>query len=205
MNPQADKRASQRIPFRHRMRVLANGRMVATVLAVNLSMGGMLLSAGPSAPVGSTLEVALPGAEAGSIRGTVVRSDAQGIAVQFAQALEASTFQSLTTAQEPGWIASAVLAYKQYFQASQSQQDAVYQRLLGIDRAQFKRIFYATFFSCAALAVLSVWAFRGLVSAYSNPVKIGLAFAMAGIWLMAIQPTLDLAVIRFFRRRSAAV
>jgi hypothetical protein len=185
------------------MRVLVNGRMVATVLAVNLSMGGMLLAAGPSAPVGSTLEVALPGAEAESIKGTVVRSDAGGIAIQFAQALEAGTFQSLTAAQDPGWIGSAVLAYKQYFQASQSQQDADYQRLLGIDRAQFKRIFYATFFSCATLAVLSAWAFRGLVSAYSNPVKIGLAFAYAGVWLMAIQPTLDLAVIRFFCRRSA--
>ncbi len=204
MSQPADLRATKRIPVRNRIRVLAHGRMIAYALAINLSMGGVLLKAMPPVPVGSVCDLTFlaPNGTSGAISGMVVRSDATSTAFQFVNLLEAEKFEAIITAPALSLVQSVFIAYRSYFQASQSKHDADYQRLLGITRDDFKRVFTITFASCILAALLSVWAFRSLLSPFSNLTKVLGSFGYVGVWLMAVQPTLDLAVIRVMRKRA---
>jgi hypothetical protein len=204
MNKSTDLRATKRIPVRNRIRVLAHGRMIAYALAINLSMGGVLLKAMPPVPVGSVCDLAFlaPNGTSGVVSGMVVRSDSASTALQFFNTLEADKFEALITSPTLSLAQSVFVAYKSYFQASQSKHDADYQSLLGITREEFKKIFSTTFALSILAALLSVWAFRSLLSPFSNLTKIIGSFGYVAVWLMAIQPTLDLAVIRVVRKRA---
>src|SRR6476659_978313 len=59
MKTSAEHRSSDRIPIGNRVKVMSNGKIVAYLVAINLSMGGILLSAQPNLRVGSTYEVAI--------------------------------------------------------------------------------------------------------------------------------------------------
>ena len=82
------------MPILMRAKVKFNGKMFAYALAINLSSGGMLLGATPTLGVGSRCDVILLGRNETPLSGHVVRSNASGVAIKFAQPVDASIVQS---------------------------------------------------------------------------------------------------------------
>jgi len=90
----------RRVPIGYRVKLVADDRIIAYPNAVNLSMGGILLSGPAHLPVGSHCGIAIlfASAEAGRrvvARGTVVRIDGQGMAIAFSKALDPESAASL--------------------------------------------------------------------------------------------------------------
>jgi hypothetical protein len=93
-------RAFPRVPIGYRVKVVTKDRMIGYSQALNVSMGGILLQGEPPLQVGIRVGVAifLADGEGGSrivTHGTVVRSDAQGNAIQFAPDMEEGHIQAL--------------------------------------------------------------------------------------------------------------
>lgn len=207
MNASKDLRASERIPIDNRVQVRAKGRMASYALAINISMGGLLLSAAPSLPVGSPCELAIflsENLEGKKIlaEGTVVRSDANGTAIMFATALDKSLYETFTGMKDTGFVGPIFNAYSNYFKASQSDNLLDYERLLGVSRKTFRTVFLTTFSTCIPVAILPVWAFQQSIPPYPNWVKILACFAYGLVWLGLIQPSIDLTVFKFIRNRK---
>jgi hypothetical protein len=204
MRTSADQRTSDRIPIGNRVKVLSNGKIVAYLVAINLSLGGILLSTQPNLRVGTPCEVAIQsGAEGGTVlaRGMVVRNDDGGTAVKFASALPKSAFETVVA---PATASSSLLnAYRNYFQVSRSKTLENCEELLGVTKTQFRAVFYSTFSGSIGLAVLPVWILRASIPPYPAFVKILLAFAYGAFWLMLLQPSMDLAVFRVLRGKAA--
>ena len=98
--PTPDERQYRRIPIAYQVKVVAEDRIIAYPKALNLSMGGILVSDRDQLPVGSHCGVAilLPSDEAGRrvvARGTVVRADQRGMAIAFSKALDPESETSL--------------------------------------------------------------------------------------------------------------
>lgn len=96
----SEQRQHPRVPIAYRVKVVTSDRIIAFPKAINLSMGGILIGGPDRLPVGTSCGVAilLEEAEAGRrvvTRGTVVRSDANGMAIQFSRELEASGIEAL--------------------------------------------------------------------------------------------------------------
>lgn len=208
MSVSKNERTSERIPYHQKVKVVSVGRLVAYTMAINVGLGGVLLSASPALPIGSQCRITLPATGPGGAgrieaEGTVVRQGADGTAVRFASALEASAFDGLVQEAVKGPF-SLFTAYQNYFRVSRNQDLEGCERLLGVSKRAFRTTFYATFSSCITLAILPVWLLRASIPPYPNWVKIALCFVYGAIWLAVIQPSLDLAVFRFLRRRQAA-
>lgn len=95
-----DLRKSLRFPFSYRVKVVVSDRIIAFPQAINISLGGILVDGTDRLPVGSDCGVAilLEQAEAGKrvvTRGTVVRSDAAGMAIAFSRPLEPESLRTL--------------------------------------------------------------------------------------------------------------
>jgi len=100
MNAISDQRQHPRVPIAYRVKVVTPDRIIAFPTAINISMGGILIGGPDRLPVGTTCGVAilLEKAESGQrvvTRGTVVRSDANGMAIQFSRELEARDIEAL--------------------------------------------------------------------------------------------------------------
>ena len=100
MSPATEQRHSRRIPIAYKVRLVAEDQMITFPTALNLSMGGILLSGPGRLPVGSHCGVAILLADGGTgrrivARGTVVRNDAQGMAIAFSKALDRHSEDSL--------------------------------------------------------------------------------------------------------------
>jgi hypothetical protein len=100
MSPPSEHRQARRIPISYQVRLVAEDQMISYASARNLSMGGILLGGDHRLPVGSQCGVAilLADGETGRrivTRGTVVRIDAQGMAIAFSKALNASSEDAL--------------------------------------------------------------------------------------------------------------
>jgi hypothetical protein len=100
MNPSTEQRHSRRIPIAYQVKLVAEDQMISFQTALNLSMGGILLGGPGRLPVGSHCGVAILLADGGTgrrivTRGTVVRSDAQGLAIAFSKALDRKSEDSL--------------------------------------------------------------------------------------------------------------
>jgi hypothetical protein len=207
MGTTADHRIYQRIPFTQKVKVVAMGRVVAYAVAINIGLGGVLLSAAPLA-VGSQCRLTIPVPDGEGIKrilteGTVVRSDAGGTAVQFAKALESDSFAYLFRESSRISFGSILSGYQAYFRVSRNQDLADCERLLGVSKRTFRTSFYISFFSCISLAVLSVWLLRNSIPAAPNWVKVMFSFFYGAIWLTIIQPAIDLTVFRILRHRHA--
>ena len=102
MNPATDLRQTPRIPIAYEVKLVVEDRMIAYTSALNLSLGGILLKRREGLPVGTACGVAIllgagdPGRRVVA-RGTVVRSDAQGVAVAFSKALDTNSLAALQT------------------------------------------------------------------------------------------------------------
>jgi PilZ domain len=99
-NPPTEERQYRRIPIAYQVKVVAEDRIIAFPKAINLSMGGILVGGRDQLPVGSHCGVAilLADGEAGRrivARGTVVRTDQQGMAITFSKALDPGSEESL--------------------------------------------------------------------------------------------------------------
>lgn len=95
-----DQRQFPRIPIACRVKLVAEDRIIAYPHAVNLGMGGILLDGPDRLPVGSACGVAIlisNGAAGQRVvaRGTVVRSDARGMAIAFSKALDPESERAL--------------------------------------------------------------------------------------------------------------
>jgi glycosyltransferase involved in cell wall biosynthesis len=100
MSPSPEQRRSRRIPIAYKVRLVVEDQLISFASALNLSMSGILLSGPGRLPVGSQCGVAILLADGGSgrrvvARGTVVRNDAQGMAIAFSRALDRSSEESL--------------------------------------------------------------------------------------------------------------
>jgi hypothetical protein len=100
MSPSTEQRHSRRVPIAYKVKLVAEDQMITFPTALNLSMGGILLSGPGRLPVGSHCGVAILLADGGTgrrivARGTVVRNDAQGMAIAFSKALDRSSEDSL--------------------------------------------------------------------------------------------------------------
>ncbi len=208
MSPSIEQRTSERIPARNRVKILVQGRMVAYTMAINLSLGGVLVAAAPPLPLGSRCELALFTAQNGQGRGiltegTVVRSDSQGTAIQFLQALPPESFRVLARQTAMNTTRSILNAYRDYFRVGQSEGLADCEKLLGVSKRTYRTVFITTFSTCIPMAILPVWLLRESIPAAPVWAKIAAAFAYGAVWLLLVQPTIDLTAFRVLRQKSA--
>lgn len=206
MNRRADQRASERISVCHRVRVTSPQRKTAVLtVLVNLSLGGALLQAASALPVGSPCEVSVLQGKAQvpvQLLGTVVRSDAAGTAVRFAEVLPAADLQSLIHPPAPLSDLPLIRAYADYFRVTQHPTNEACEELLGVSQATLRRVFFTSFALCIPAAILPVWALRDSLPAFSLGAKMGLSMLYGGLWLGFIQPTVDLLALRVLRQRA---
>jgi len=208
MNSPSDLRASERIPIGHRVKVVPKGRTAALAFAVNISLGGMLLGAATPLPVGTSCEVAIlvPGMKLGQAvkaTGTVVRSDAHGLAIRFAQALQPEVIQAVVRTGGSWRNLPLIRDYADYFQVSQSEDRTDCEALLGVSKGTLQAVFLTTFATCIPVAILPVWLYRAAIPAIPIWEKVLLSFVYGAVWLGIIQPTLDVLVLRALRMRRA--
>ena len=102
MTSPPEKRQFRRIPIAYQVKLVADDRIIAYPFAIDLSMGGILVGGSERLPVGSQCGVAilLTNSEPGRrvvARGTVVRSDDQGMAIAFSKALDPGSEAALRT------------------------------------------------------------------------------------------------------------
>lgn len=206
MNTHADLRASERVPISTGVQVESKGRKAIHALAINISMGGLLLAAAPPLPVGSPCRVAIEStsAEAGKqivLEGTVVRADAKGTAVKFATPLEQGTYEALARPIFASGQTSLFGLYSAYFKVSQNKNYENCEQLLGVSPSTFRKVFLSTFCACIPLAIAPVVIFKGDFVAAPAWLKIAASFGYAGVWFAVIQPSLDLTVLRFLKTK----
>ncbi len=195
-----DQRAFERIPCFKRTRIWMNGRLVSPSLAINLSLGGLLLAPIAAASLGSLLEVELPGSR--KLEGRVVRHDMSGTAIQFQQTLELNRFQAVVQAPSPSVYQRLTGAYMDYLHAGQVRDDATCERLVGVSRRVYSRVFLVTFVGSLSLAVLAAWLLRGLYLHHGTVLKIGLSFGYGALVMAVFQPAMDLLIFRMLRSRK---
>ena len=100
MTTEQEARQFRRVPIGYQVKLVADDRIIAYPRAINLSMGGILLDGPAQLPIGSHCGVAIlfASVEAGRrvvARGTVVRTDRQGMAIAFSRALDPESEDSL--------------------------------------------------------------------------------------------------------------
>ena len=131
------------------------------------------------------------------------REDLEGTAVQFLNTIDQTRFYSLF--QPVTGLQGSILAnYRAYFRVSRNQDLADCEKLLGVSKRTFRTTFYVSFVSCISLAVFSVWLFRDSIPAVPNWVKVLFSFGYGALWLIIIQPTIDLTAFHFLRQRSSS-
>lgn len=206
MNAREELRASVRVPVSNHVKVVNKGRSAMYALAVNLSMGGLLLSASPAMAVGSPCRLhILPNGATGPkivVEGTVVRNDAHGVAVKFNAPLAESTYERFA-AQSPAEARTLLGSYRTYFQVSQDRDHQGAESSFGVDPRTFRRVVLTTFCTCVPVAIAPVLFLKGSLPDLPNWAKITGSFAYAGAWIGLIHPTIDLSIFRFLRNRNS--
>ena len=208
MSRSHELRASERIPTSAQVRVVGKGRKVIMAVAINISLGGILLHATPPLPVGSTCEVVIlsgSGPE-GTLRaeGTVIRGNGAGSVVKFAAPLPAAAYSILSTDANQGMFSNLIKSYRDYFRVSRSPVLEGCEELLGVTKSQFRNVFYTTFSASIPMAVLPVWIYRASLQIGPNWVRIVAAFAYAALWFLLLQPSLDILALRRLRARNTS-
>jgi len=207
MSKSDDSRACGRIPIAKPVQVVTRGKAATYALAINISLGGLLLSAAPSLPVGSQCKLAIPpeGDPIGEkilVEGTVIRNDSYGMAVRFANRLENSMFEAIAREPVVSFGGSITSAYLNYFKVSQDRNFTDSQRLFGVSPSVFRKVFLTSFVTCIALAIIPVWIIKDNLYVIPNWLKILFSFAYAAIWFAIIQPFADLIVLKMMNKRA---
>lgn len=102
MEPLANQRTAPRVPIGYRIKVITDDEMVAFSSALNISAGGLLVAPMASLPVGGRCGVVifLLDGELGKrvvAKGTVIRTDELGTAIQFLPGLNPESREALDT------------------------------------------------------------------------------------------------------------
>lgn len=207
MSKSDDSRACERIPIAKPVQVVTRGRASSYALAINLSLGGLLLSAAPPLPVGSQCKLVIPSAgdttlEKILVEGIVIRNDSHGMAVRFFNQLENMTFEAISPSPTFSPGSSLMNAYLNYFKVSQNRDFKGSQQLLGVSPSNFRKIFLTSFATCIPLAIIPVWVVKDGIYMIPNWLKIILSFGYAGIWFAIIQPLVDLFVFKLIHKRT---
>jgi hypothetical protein len=182
--------------------------MAACAMAVNISLGGLLLIAAPPLPIGTSCDISIliPGSglrQAVKATGTVVRSDTHGMAIRFAQALKPEVIQAVAQTSR-SWTSSPLIqAYSDYFQVSRSEDHTDCEALLGVSPGTLRTVFLSTFSMVIPLAILPVWLHRAAIPGIPNWEKVAFSFLYGGVWLGLIQPTADVLILRFLCLRRS--
>ena len=203
-----EARTAKRLPAGNRVALVIQGRVILTAIAVNISMGGLYLNAAGAVPVGSPCEVAIyppDGNETERIlaQGRVVRVGEDGMAIQFAKALGDRTLGVLVNPPSLLTGASWLQSYVNYFKVSQSNVSSDCERVFGITRSTFRTISTVSFIACIPTSILPVWIFRAQIPAIPDWAKIALSFGYGALWLLVLQPFIDLSVIRVIRAKAS--
>jgi hypothetical protein len=207
MTRSSQARAAKRIPIGNWVNVLFRGQVVLAALASNISPGGLALNAADALPLGSPCEVAIflhkgENGERYVTQGTVVRNGEEGLAIRFAHVLDSKALaviaKSTLLPKKTLWFKS----YRDYFRVSQSRSEGECRRTFGISRRRFHVLTTTSFLSCIPASLLPVWLLREHLPAVSTLAKIGLSFLYGAIWLLLLQPLVDLTLIRLLRRAS---
>jgi hypothetical protein len=208
MGQSDDSRAGRRIRMVKKVQVFSKGLATTSALVLNIGLGGLFLRASPALSVGSQCKLAIPpeGDASGEgifVEGTVIRSDAQGMAVRFARELEGPTLEAIARQTDliPG--GSLARSYLDYFKVSQNRNFEGSETLLGVSPGVFRRVFLTSFSVCIPLSIGLVWLVKNDISFIPNWLKILLSFAYAAIWFAIIQPFGDLLVFRMLRKRAS--
>jgi len=202
-----ESRTAKRIPVANRVTVMVKGRVMLAAIAVNISMGGLLLSAAEPLPVGSQCEVAIAlpesnGAESFIAQGRIVRAGSNSIAIQFAKMLGDQTLSVITAPATETLGGSLVRSYLNYFKVSQSRIGYDCERVFGVTSKTFRMISTTSFIACIPAAILPVWALRAYIPAVPDWAKIIAAFIYGAIWLLVLQPFIDLAIFKLIKVRT---
>lgn len=198
-----DLRASKRIHIASPVEVATADREAQQcAVAVNVSLGGLLLSPTPPLAVGSPCRLAFhpSGEEDGKdilVEGTVVRKGPQGAAIRFARQLDHRTFEAVAKQSGPTAGGSLLRHYRDYFRVSQQKDHAAAERLLHVSPQRFRSICLTTLLVSIPVAALPVWALRDSITTVPNWLKVSLSFVYAGAWLFIVQPSIDLLIFRF--------
>ncbi|MBK8790938.1 MAG: hypothetical protein IPO28_12435 [Holophagaceae bacterium] len=208
MGKSDDSRAGERIRMMKKVQVFSKGLATSSALVLNIGLGGLFLRASPALSVGSQCKLAIPpegdaGGEGFLVEGTVIRSDAHGMAVRFARELEGPTLEALARQADmiPG--GSLARAYLDYFKISQNRNFEGSEALLGVSPQVFRTVFLASFSVCIPLSIGLAWLVKNDISFLPNWLKILLSFGYAAIWFAIIQPFGDLMVFRILKRRAS--
>jgi len=200
-------RASDRIPVSNRVNMAPKGRIAFVALAINLSLGGVLLRATPSLPVGSPCELtihSMKGKDGQRVvrEGTVIRNNATGTAIQFSKPLEEKTFNALTGSTDMVNADSIVNRFLIYFRIGNTKGYPDCEKLLGVTKKQYRTVFLSTFFLGIPLSVLPVWAFYDAIVLFPDSIKIGGSITYGFLLFGVVQPIVDLTIFKIIKHRS---
>ena len=206
MSMNNDLRSAKRVPVSNRVNLMVKGRVILAPLALNISMGGMLLNAAAALPVGYPCEVAIflpdgSGRESFVAQGKVVRNTEAGTAIQFANLLPDKALDIITrplAATSPSLFQS----YLSYFKVSQSKSEAYCEQVFGVSKSLFKRVTTISFLTSIPTAILPVWLLRNHMPAIPDWTKIAACFLYGALWLLVLQPVIDLTVIKALRAKA---
>lgn len=100
MDESTEQRIAPRVPIGYRIKVVTDDELVSYTSALNISIGGLLLAPPMALEVGGQCGVVifLLDGELGKrvvARGTVVRSNASGTAIQFQNGLGTESYEAL--------------------------------------------------------------------------------------------------------------
>lgn len=205
-----EPRAARRIPAENRVNLFVHGKLIATAVAINISLGGLYLKASTPLPVGSSCEVAISlpkgnGAESVMAQGRVVRTGEVGTAIQFAQMLGEKTLDVIVKPSSPMVGSTLLNSYLNYFKVSQSSNSEDCERVFGVSQHTFKTISTASFLTSIPAAILPVWLLRDSIPAIPDWAKIIACFFYAAFWLLVLQPFIDLGMISALRAKASRV
>ena len=207
MNGLDDHREFKRIAIDNRVQVRADGRAEAKALAVNVSMGGLLLVPGTPLPVGRACELAIsiPDDNDGFAvvaKGVVVRGGRGETAFRFLNTLDKSLYEKVVARHPAGLGQSLADAYAHYFSVSREAQYPGAERWFGVSDRTFRKVILSTFCVCLGLAAALAWLSRPLFPPGPDVLKIILSYGFGWAWVGALQPPVDLLILKALRRNA---
>ena len=207
VNTLDEHREFKRTSINNWVQVRSDGRAVDRALAVNVSMGGLLLVPASPLPVGHPCDLAISLADGHSgfavvARGMVVRCGERETAFQFLNALDKSLYKKVVARRPAGAGQSLVDAYSHYFNVSRDERHTGSERWFGVSSSTFRNVTLATFLACIGLAIAPVWLWRHVLTPEPEWLKILLSFCYGWIWITAIQPSINLALFRTLKFNS---
>ena len=134
-------------------------------------------------------------------QGTIMRSGENGMAIRFTETLESQALAVITAMAPSAPAASWPGLYWAYFRVGHGKDDWECRQVFGITFRTFSRLSTTTFLCSIPVALLPVWLLRSFLHPLPSSLALAAALAYGAIWLLGVQPFIDLAAIRVLVRR----